>query len=290
MGEIYDQIIEFAIKFIVVVGTNPALKKFFNFDIVVFSVKSFLYIFQTIQRLFGYKKIILYTDCSDHSATNKCIAEHLLKNFSQKKFKIKIIENPEAILKEPLSQSITHAIIILITNVSGLSANDRKKQKIQESINYFCQSGGIVVLGHDAIYRRTKNQIFEKMTGGVLNHYNNNNKEIIYSKNNAGSRRTTDESLLNSLPQSMKLTDGEFLLGSWAQDVEFLYVLGGKREEEIDKRQDQTPLVTRKTNGRGTAYWINSGDFGESGPPRSLSAPENGFIEILKCILLNRKN
>lgn len=268
---------------------QDVVRNHFHISIITLLKRPFFYVTQTLFLVIG-KKIIIYADCNDKSAAIKSIENRLAEKLHGKRLWIKTISDPEEILAEPFAQCLTHAVIVLITNVTSLSLNVKSKEKIQERINSFCQNGGIVVLGHDAIYRRTSHETFEAMAGGRLEGYDNKEKIVKYKRNDSEKRKIKSNLLRENLPESAELTDGEYLRGTWREEVEFLYILSQDSPPPGTEKTFHVPLVTRKLNGKGASFWINSGDSGKKGPPISLSLPENDLIKILSAIIIYGKD
>jgi hypothetical protein len=85
-------------------------------------------------------------------------------------------------------------------------------------------------------------------------------------------RKSENIELLDSLPNSFVLHDGEYVYGEWSEDVEFLYTLSD---------DTSVPLATRQKCGKGTIFWVNTGDHTDKGPPTSLSNPADEFVEMV---------
>lgn len=287
MGNFFTahQFTEILIGAVIGAAIQPLIQKFFRVNIYTYIKKLALYFSHAIRRIIFGKKVIVYVDCDDKSATIKSIEAKLRPLLGPQKLWVKTIENPEHLLAEPLSQNITHAIVMMITNVTPLSLVNNKKEQIQNSINSFCQCGGVVILGHDAIYRRSSNGTFEKLAGGKLDRYHIASTNT-YKRVDSGFKATQETDLIQKLPGSASISDGEYLLGTWDNSVKFIYVLEGTPDPRTG---EPIPLLTRKTNGEGVAYWINSGDTDESGPPKSLAVPENDLIKILTTLIIHEK-
>lgn len=230
----------------------------------------------------GRKVIFLYTDCDDQFTTTKNLASRIEKCLNLEKnqaerAKVIPLEEPASLLIWPLVHSAISSIIIIITDVTPLSTNKIRRRKIQEKLLTFTQTGGILVLGHDVIYRRTRNEILEKLAGCKLTGFIRQ-EEISYVKNtNKNSKRISDNKiLLEHLPDSFSLSDREYVVGNWREGVEFLYT--------HSENQD-IPLVTRRVVQKGAAFWINSGDHVDHGPPRSVSRPSEALVFLLSQII-----
>jgi hypothetical protein len=224
------------------------------------------------------KAVFLCTDFSEAKTTN--FSSHLQKATGHK-FKFIEIHDPEELLRYPLKKSIAHAVIFLNTNVTPLSTDSLDKKKIQQSIKIYCENGGIAILAHDAIYRRTGNATFQAMVGGKIEKFHRyDHSPVNYVKNNEGPRKCENKSLIQHLREDFSLNDKEVLEGTWEKNIEFLYI----------HPETKNPLVTRTETGSGVVFWLNSGDHDGINPPASISTPETPLIDLISCILLHEKN
>jgi len=229
------------------------------------------------RRLTGRKTFLIYTDCSDHMRTTRTLARRLDGALRNQRYKSIVLRNPEAILTYPLWPFAVSAVILIITDVSPLSSNERKRKIIQKRLVRFSQNGGSLILTHDAIYRRSKNDILQGILGCILSRFVFQT-ETYYVKNSGSvkHRVSRDTNLLKALPDEFPLSDGEVLVGNWANGVEFIYV---------SKEDPNIPLLTRRENGKGVVYWLNSGDSTEIGPPESISMPDDHLVKILGTLI-----
>ena len=246
------------------------------------------YVQSVVFSLFGYKKVLLYTDCDDVGTTTRSLKKAVQKQFLSKKFLVSPLTTPEAFLQYYLSPRHIRAVIVLITDVTTLSSDIKKREKIQTKLVSFCHKGGILILGHDTIYRRAKNDKLQKLAGCTLTNFIRTKKPIKYTKNiNIDIKRKTSCSMfLDQLPDEFYLNDGECIHGNWCDDVEFIYVCDGT----IGSRKLKVPLVTRRTAGDGIVCWLNSADHDEYGPPEPIAAPSKEFTAVLCTIILYSKD
>ena len=234
-----------------------------------------LYIY--LLKIRGRKIVFVYTDCDDQFITTRNLATNLKRSINDKSFKVLPIEEPASLLTWPLIKTITKAVIVIITDVSILSTNKKRRELVQRKLFKFVQSGGILVLGHDVLYRRTKNEILQRLAGCKLTCFRRQ-EDITYKKNNSLNtpRTSSNQSLLDHLPDSFTLADREYVVGTWREGVEFIYT------HSDDKN---IPLVTRRVVQEGAVFWINSGDHTEDGPPRPITKPSKDLLDLLSKII-----
>lgn len=259
------------------------ITRFIGFDLFNKSVRLWrLYIFY-IRRIFGNRYALVYTDCDASGDVVKRICCNL--NSNNKNIKYIPIDNPEEILKFPLSPYLCKSVSILITDVSPLSTDSSKRLDIQKRLEKFTSKGGTLVLGHDTIYRRTRNEIFQKIAGCKLDEFYSEGcsatpyKKLTSAEDDESYRICKDSALLDILPDNFCLHDGEVVTGKWAKDVEYLYIHAGKEAEP-----PLFPLLTRKQLEHGYVFWVNSGDRTKDGEPHSHTAADQNFMTILQAI------
>ncbi len=205
---------------------------------------------------------LLYSDCGIHAQT---LAERL---------GAVRLGNAEELAGWPLRPKSVRAVLLLITDVTQLSANKRLLERIEGRLKTFCDAGGILILGHDAIYRRFRAETLREMAGGKLSGFKG------YDGRDGGPATKVVYELctpspLPGLPTKVELSDNEVLRGDWDDSVQVLY----KSADAGD------PLVTQRSYGKGRVHWVNSGDHTRRGPPPSIAGPDEGLVEIMSVLL-----
>jgi hypothetical protein len=225
------------------------------------------------RRLFGVRTVLLYTDCDDELHTSQTLARRIEAETRLYGLKSRVVVSPSGtdLMRRPISQGL-HAVILLITDVTQFTTGPREGARFQGTLARYAHRGGCLILGHDVIYRRSRNRRLQELAGCTLDRFARMNRVVNYVRVDQGDRMTTDQALLDRLPQVMSLGDNEVVIGSWKRDVEYLYTWAD--DEDV-------PLVTRRTVGNGTVYWLNSGDSNALGPPRVLAKPDDEFVEML---------
>ncbi len=265
-----------------------AVFRWLGFDFfpkLVFFIKLIGY---SILRIFGRKFILLYTDCEGSRTASKKVAN----NISGKRVKCLVLTNPEQFINYPLFPFLVKSIIILITNVSQLSSDKNKKNKIQLKVAAYCKKGGRLILGHDAIYWRTYNKIFQELAGGEVTSFHTVEGELIrYVKltddiddvNLAKKRFMNNVGAFEQLDDGFALRDKEVLLsGNWADNVKFLYVA---KIRHNSLKYKYYPVVTMKTLDKGSVFWVNTGDSRPGNPPFPISSPDPDFLKMLTSFI-----
>ncbi len=228
--------------------------------------------------IFNKKIIFIYTDADDNGNSTHSLSIHLEKSLQDEKIKCIVLKNSEDIINWPLVNKFVKSVIIILTDVVPLSSIKKKRDKIQDNLIKFALNGGILILGHDVLYRRSKNILLQKFCNVTLTKFfRSDNKNVVYTKNiNIDNRISTNKILLKNLPDTLSLDDREYVTGDWSNTTEYIYTTNDEKK---------IPLVTRQELGKGVVFWINSGDHTENGPPPSIEKPSKDLI-----ILLDRLN
>lgn len=230
------------------------------------------------RRVFGVRTVLLYTDCDDELHTSRTLAAHIETAMATYGARVRVVMAPNGadLMRRPISGAGLHAVILFVTDVTQFTTRRRVGERFQNGLARYAHHGGCLILGHDVIYRRSRNKRLQELAGCTLDRFARVNRVVHYVRVDEGDRMTTDSELLYNLPQVMALGDNEVVIGSWQRDVEYLY--RWQDDEEV-------PLVTRRTVGNGKVYWLNSGDSNALGPPRTLAKPQPEFVEMLAALI-----
>lgn len=229
------------------------------------------------------KTILLYCDAREDEADDHLVVSGKLRGairtfLRSRKMncRITVLRTGAAILTYPLFPILVRGIVIIITDVTPLSVDPKRRDTIQRRLSKYAHRGGISIFGHDILYRRTKNKILQTLVGGKIVRFCAI-PQVQYVRNQDQTRACKDPTLNSMLPDKMTLSDQEVIEGEWNNDVEFLYV----KEDE-----PSVPLVTRRKLEKGVVYWLNSGDTDNTGAPRSVSEPEKGLVDLVSTLIL----
>lgn len=235
----------------------------------------------SIRSLGGLKTILVYADPDDDGVTLRGLRVSLENENSS--LVVQTFENPEKILEWPRSTHLIHGVVLFITDVTPLSSDEAKRDEIQNFVKEHVMSGGTAVLGHDVLYRRSRNKILQKLAGCKATRFAKpEDGTLEYKKlDDPDHGRFFDASFLKDLPDTFEFADREYVTGEWMSDVKYLYVYN----DEPD-----VPLVTVRTCGDGHLYWFNTGDHNEHGPPQPLSDPDPTLITLLSQSLSFQRN
>jgi hypothetical protein len=185
----------------------------------------------------------------------------------------------DQLLHYPMFPFLVRGTIVLITDVTSLSNDPVRRKIIQKKMEWFTQWGGCLVVSHDALYRRAKNDILQSLAGGAISRFQAVTGDVEYQKLINGLRVSTNRALLEQLPPAMALEDNEVVSGEWLPGVEYLYVW---------RAESTLPLVTRRVVGRGVVFWCNTGDRNNQGPPPAIVRSDSAFIPLLSKLIALR--
>lgn len=231
-----------------------------------------------VRRIFGVRTVLLYTDCDDEMHTSRTLSAKLAAAVAAKGARLRVVvaRNGGDLTRRPVSGAGLHAIVLLLTDVTQFTSGAKEGERFQKSLARYAHRGGCLILGHDVIYRRSRNKRLQRLAGCTLDKYASVNQVVDYVRVDEGDRVSSDPELLADLAPAMSLSDNEIVIGSWQNDVEYLYRW---------REDDTVPLVTRRVVGHGRVYWLNSGDSTALGPPRVLARPEAPFVGLLAALI-----
>jgi hypothetical protein len=191
-------------------------------------------------------------------------------------FKYKEMKSPDFILRYPLSPQIIHMVILIVSDVTKLSDEESRRDKIQEVLINYVRKGGTLFGTHDLIYKRCRNVKLEEAYGCKITNFKRVSHPIDVTLN------TSNHPLIKDLPQKFKLDDGELCWGNWGKGSEVLIRTENKVCNNNNNAYVYIPiLVVRRIAQKGTLIWLNSADKGEK-IANSLDGPQSEIIQILE--------
>lgn len=254
------------------------LSRLLGFDLYSRGIRTVRRLPVAVRRSRGIDTVLVYTDCDDELHTSRALATGLEEKIASlgRPVRVVVVDDGVDLTRWPFPARGVLAVLVLLTDVTQLSARPRGRARVQRRLIKYVHRGGCLVLGHDVIYRRTRNERLQRISGGTLDSYRRDDGPTSYVKVVTGPRATTDQRLLRELPDTLELCDNEVIVGDWGADVEYLYRWA---------QDPEVPLVTRRAVGSGRVYWINSGDSSAKGPPRALARPEPGLVGLLATLI-----
>ncbi|MGH8423531.1 MAG: hypothetical protein ACRER3_14450, partial [Pseudomonas fluorescens] len=162
-----------------------------------------------IRKLNESRTLIVFTDCDDELHATRALAASLgsTLNTLGNRVKTEIVRDGVDLARCPFSTSTVIGVVLLLTDVTQLSVRPRDRAHLQNRLVKYVHSGGCLILGHDVIYRRTRNERLQRLAGGVLDSFKRTEEPVMYQKVESGPRATIDADLLSALPSSLELGD-----------------------------------------------------------------------------------
>jgi hypothetical protein len=194
-----------------------------------------------------------------------------LVNKLDTKYNFIIIADPLEITHYDLNTM--HAVILLNTDVTKLSAGEETRLILNQRLNEFLENGGILLGSHDLIYRRTKNTLLQQAFGCTIKYFKSIEK-IEYCK----TEECKEQNAFPSLSDSFYLSDGEICWGDVAPDAAVYFTFNDPQSGSA------IPLVFNRDYGNGHCFWINTGEFKDY-PPMSVCKVESPLIQLINEIL-----
>ena len=206
----------------------------------------------------GQKKILVWADF-DNAILDKIIKRLALDDT----YFVEELDDPLNILARDLDE--IYSIVLIVTDCTKFSNNPSALTRINQALVDYVRYGGKLICTHDAIYRRTRNDLLQEMYGCKITHFREADG-IDYVK--------TDDckelGAFPSLPDGFVLHDAELCWGDLAYDVNVYF-----------ETPDGMPLVFSREYGNGVCIYLHSGDY-KFNPPPSLGKPEREFVTLLR--------
>lgn len=252
-------------------------------------------IFFPLAWVLGRKVILVFSDAGsdepDEEGHDCTVAESLIleleKKPAHKSHVFKAVGDADWFLRWPLMPQFVYGVVILVSDVTRLSNQRERRERIQKRLISYVRNGGVLITAHDVPYRRTKNFKLQTFLGFRATRFVPSPDPVVYERPSS-LRKTSNAALDAALPDTFALDDREVVSGDFEADVEFLYTWGNRPQTAWPDYPDEVPLVTRRTRAKGAIFWVNSGDQDQSGPPLSLAQPSPQFVTLLSCLLEHR--
>jgi len=209
--------------------------------------------------------LVVWTDAT------LAVSEKLVRslNATHPNLKGMAIEQAQDLLTMHLHPGSPEALLLISTDVTKLSDHEKTRLQLNRTLEEYVRGGGVIVGGHDLVYRRSRNDGLQRIFGININEFRRMEGPVRYIFDSTASF----EPEAFDLPREFALHDGELCWGSSAPDCEVLY-----------RSEEGTPLVVLREYGAGCCAWINTGDYREY-PPRSLLVPERPLVSLLLGLL-----
>lgn len=231
----------------------------------------------TLLRYLTFRRVILLWLDTD-AGTVQRLAGHLRQQLLSsggrgfRRIRVHILRTPSQVLFYPARPSVVSAIILINTDVSKLSVDNKVLEKIQTHLLKYLERAGGIVGCHDLIYRRTRNERLRQAFGGKIEGFSLiKDHPIRYAK------CITDHPIAQQMPERFSLKDGEVLATTgWPADAKVIF------NHDSAQPSEQHPLVVARDYLTGRLVWLNSCDHQEP-LCDSIQIPETDFVKLLSA-------
>lgn len=235
-------------------------------------------LFYTIWRYVSWRREILLWIDTDFGTVQR-LADHVRHQLQAvttgnlRRARIRAMKFPREILLHPIKPSIVAAIILINTDVSKLSADDKVREQIQDRLLKYLSRGGGLVGCHDVIYRRARNERLQQAFGGRIDGFSILKEQPVeYVRNPA----QENHPIVKGLEEKFTLMDGEILATKgWPRDAQVLFMSG-------EKTDPHNLVVAQEYLKTGRLVWLNSCDHQDPICP-SIGNPEPHFVTLLSA-------
>lgn len=221
----------------------------------------------------GKKYIIIWND--DSPEISQRIKTQLDKRKIPGRYKYKIIKSPDALLYFPSSPRQVHLVLLIVTDVTKLDENQKRRDEIETKLIDYVSAGGVLVGTHDIIYRRCRNVQLQKSFGCVLTKFQTAANPIKVKLVD----KYASHPLLTGLKPAFEIKDGEIVYGKWDSDVQQLV----QTEKDVDFGEGKCKVPVVCVNNHvhdGALIWFSSGDKSDQ-VSDSVRMPEDFFVQLL---------
>lgn len=247
---------------------------------IIIWARSNLYHYMIIKRKIVYfftrKKFVLVWNDDSPEISEKIITK--LKNKKPGKIAYKTIKTPDTILFYPALPKYVHAIILVVTDVTKLDENAKKRNLIEDKLLKYVSNGGLLIGTHDLIYRRCRNEKLQKAFGCTIKKF----QPIPDGIHVSVVKKHRGHPLLRNIDDTFEFFDSEIITGDWDSNILKLIVTS---EDNIIKGVNNIPMLcVNATTYDGLLIWINCGDKGDH-VCDSIKIPQPEFIQVLSNAL-----
>lgn len=181
--------------------------------------------------------------------------------------------------KDEFDLSVYDIVLLQSTDVTKFSADDSEREAICNRLDEFVDDGKKLIVSHDVLYRRTRNDNLQDMYNYSIKNFARAN-DVKYYKTSYCKRVRA----FNSLQSSFFLSDGELCWGDVTRLGDKKVFFDAIATDPISGNKVIVPTVFGKTYNGGSLIWFNTGDTFEE-PPRPISEPDKNFVALLAEML-----
>ena len=217
----------------------------------------------------GKKYVLIWID--ERVETGKIMEDYFYDK--DDRFHYRELNEATKILRYPRGSRFTEVIILINTDVTKFSSNDKIREKVQDYLCKFTNNGGLLVGTHDIIYRRVRNTLLEGLFGCTITEFVKSEEQMDYVINSVYLLHP----LLRDLESPIRMEDGEICWGKWHNDAHVL--------ANCTISEKEYPVIVAKKTKLGGIVWINTGDKQKNHCKTILDAITKENVNFLLIIL-----
>ncbi|MBQ2740950.1 MAG: toll/interleukin-1 receptor domain-containing protein [Clostridia bacterium] len=211
----------------------------------------------------------------------KSYSRHLIKKLQEinPSLEFTILDHIVDILSPNVDVFDYQIVMIQVTDVTKFSASESEREKIGELLEEFADEGNKLIVSHDVVYRRTRNEVLQEMYHYKINNFARENN-VKYTKTSY----CKQVEAFSSLPSVFSLADGELCWGDISQLQDKKIFFDTVVVDPQTGKRLRIPLVFGKIYGGGQLIWFNTGDAYDE-PPAPITELDENFVKLLaECI------
>ena len=210
----------------------------------------------------------------------KSYSRHLIKKLQEidSSLEFTILDNITDIL-HGMDVFDYQIVLIQVTDVSKFSASEDERSRIGEMLEEYVDEGNKLIVSHDVIYRRTRNETLQEMYHYKINNFARENN-VKYTKTSYCKRVNA----FSSLQSIFHLKDGALCWGDVTQLRDKKIFFDTTLTDPQSGKRIRIPLVFGKIYGEGQLLWFNTGDTYDD-PPAPITELDENFVKLLsECL------
>lgn len=217
----------------------------------------------------------------------KSYSRHLIKKMQERdeRLEFRVLDHIIDLLSPDLDIFDYSIVMIQVTDVTKFSASEDERNKIGELLDEFVDEGNKLIVSHDVIYRRTRNETLQEMYHYKINNFGRESK-IKYTKTNY----CKQVNAFSELPSIFYLDDGELCWGDVSKLQDKKIFFDTTTIDPQTGKRIRIPLVFGKIYGGGQLIWFNTGDTYDD-PPKPITELDENFVKLLlECVRIDLNN
>lgn len=170
-------------------------------------------------------------------------------------------------------------ILLQSTDVTKFSAEEKQIEKIGDRLEDFLDDGKKLIVSHDVIYRRTRNERLQDMYNYRIKNFART-RDVEYFKTSF----CKQTGAFSTLSDAFTLCDGEVCWGDIDEYDDKMIFMETVVKDPANEQMRFVPTVFGKKYNGGSLIWFNTGDTFD-GPPKAIANMDDNFVKLLaECL------